>query len=49
MLPRSRLADILSEFRPLFKYNNFKHFQTFVICQCWLKASWGRISLFPDF
>ena len=30
MDPLSRLEDMLSEFRPLFKYNNFDHFQTFV-------------------
>ena len=30
MDPLFRLEDMLSEFRPLFKYNNFDHFQTFV-------------------
>ena len=30
MDPLSRLEDMLSEFRPLFKHNNFNHFQTFV-------------------
>ena len=30
MDPLSRLEDMLSEFRPLFKHNNFDHFRTFV-------------------
>lgn len=30
MTPLSRLEDMLSDFRPLFKHNNFNHFQTFV-------------------
>lgn len=30
MTPFSRLEDMLSDFRPLFKHNNFNHFQTFV-------------------
>ena len=30
MDPLFRLEDMLSEFRPLFKHNNFDHFQTFV-------------------
>ena len=30
MTPLSCLEDMLSEFRPLFKHNNFNHFQTFV-------------------
>ncbi len=30
MTPLSRLEDMLSEFRPLFKHNNFDHFQTMV-------------------
>ena len=30
MIPLSRLEDMLSEFRPLFKHNNFNHFQTMV-------------------
>ena len=30
MDPLFRLEDMLSEFRPLFKYNNFDHFRTFV-------------------
>ena len=30
MDPLLRLEDMLSEFRPLFKYNNFDHFRTFV-------------------
>ena len=30
MTPLSHLEDMLSEFRPLFKHNNFNHFQTFV-------------------
>ena len=30
MPPLSCLEDMLSEFRPLFKHNNFNHFQTFV-------------------
>ena len=30
MDPLFRLEDMLSKFRPLFKYNNFDHFQTFV-------------------
>ena len=30
MDPLSCLEDMLSEYRPLFKHNNFKHFETFV-------------------
>ena len=30
MTPLSCLEDMLSDFRPLFKHNNFDHFQTFV-------------------
>ena len=30
MDPLSRLENMLSAFRPLFKHNNFNHFQTFV-------------------
>ena len=30
MTPLSHLEDMLSAFRPLFKHNNFNHFQTFV-------------------
>ena len=30
MDPLFRLEDMLSEFRPLFKHNNFNHFETFV-------------------
>ena len=30
MDPLSRLEDMLSDFRPLFKHNNFNHFRTFV-------------------
>ena len=30
MTPLSRLENMLSDFRPLFKHNNFNHFQTFV-------------------
>ena len=30
MDPLSRLDDMLSDFRPLFKHNNFNHFETFV-------------------
>ena len=30
MTPLSCLEDMLSEFRPLFKHNNFNHFETFV-------------------
>ena len=30
MDPLSCLEDMLSEYRPLFKHNNFNHFETFV-------------------
>ena len=30
MIPLSRLEDMLSDFSPLFKHNNFNHFQTMV-------------------
>ena len=30
MDPLFRLEDMLSNFRPLFKHNNFNHFETFV-------------------